>query len=115
MQTKDFDLASALDLLQNCKIFFKNLRSDSSFDETIIDAKELATEIDVEANFGSTITRHRVRRIKRNFSYEARDEPIEDTKEKYKIDFFYFTINQALNALDARFEQLCNHSNYFQF
>lgn len=115
MQTKDFDLASALDLLQNCKIFFKNLRSDSSFDETIIDAKELATEIDVEANFGSTITRHRVRRIKRNFSYEARDEPIEDPKEKYKIDFFYFTIDQALNALDARFEQLSNHSNYFQF
>ena len=69
----------------------------------------------MEANFGSTITRHCVRRIKRNFSYEARDEPIEDPKEKYKIDFFYFTIDQALNALDARFEQLSNHSKYFQF
>ncbi|XP_023214390.1 uncharacterized protein LOC111617309 [Centruroides sculpturatus] len=113
MQTKDFDLSFALDLLQNCKIFFKNLRSDSSFDKTIIDAKELATENDVEANFESTITRHHVRRRKSNL-YEARDKPIKDPKEKYKIDFF-FTIDQALNALDARFEQLSNHSNYFQF
>ncbi|XP_067140985.1 uncharacterized protein [Centruroides vittatus] len=113
IKTKDFDLAFAL--LQNCKIFLKNLRSDSSFDKIIIDAKELATEIDVESNFGSTITRHHVRRRKRNFLYEAQDEPIKDPKEKYKIDFFYFTIDQALNALGARFEQLSNSSNYFQF
>lgn len=54
----------------------------------IIYAKEIATEIDLEDNFVSTITRLRVKRRKRNFSYEARDEPIKDPKEKYKNRFF---------------------------
>lgn len=62
MQTKDFDLASAHDLLQNCKKFFKDLRSDKSFNETIADARELADEIDVEAKLESTIPGHRVRK-----------------------------------------------------
>ncbi|XP_048510256.1 zinc finger MYM-type protein 1-like [Athalia rosae] len=115
LQTKGFDLASALDLLQNCKKFFEDLRSDKSFNETIVDARELADEINVEANFESTVPRHRVRRKKTNFSYEARDETIKDPKEQYKTEFFYFTIDRALNALDARFEQLSHHSNYLQF
>ncbi|XP_071051088.1 uncharacterized protein [Onthophagus taurus] len=84
MQTKDFDLASALDLLQNCKKFFKDLRSDKSFNESIIHARKLAAEIDIEATFESTISRHRIQRKKNIFSYESRDEPIEDPKEKYQ-------------------------------
>ncbi|XP_071050791.1 uncharacterized protein [Onthophagus taurus] len=85
MQTKDFDQASALDLLKNCKKFFKDLRSDKSFNESLIAAGELAAEIDIEANFESTIPRHRIRRKKNIFPYESRDKPIEDPKEKYKI------------------------------
>lgn len=68
-------------------MFFKKLRSNSSFNEIIIDAKELAAEIDVEVDVESS-TRYRVRKRKRNFSYEAPDEPIEDPKEKYKTEFF---------------------------
>ena len=75
-------------------IFFLKIKSPCNllFIFTV-ESRELADEIDVDSNFESTIPRHRVRSKKINFSYEARDEPI---KEKYKIDFFYFTIDQAL-------------------
>lgn len=73
--------------------------------------RELAEEIGIEPNFESTIPRHRIRRKNRNFSYEAIDDP----KEKFKIEFFYFTIDQAQNALTVRFEQLYHHSDAFQF
>ena len=62
-----------------------------------------------------TTPRHRVRSKKRNFPYESVDEPIQDSKEKYKIDFFFFSIDQAIIALELRFNQLNSHSNSFEF
>ncbi|GFY26319.1 hypothetical protein TNCV_25161 [Trichonephila clavipes] len=41
------------------------------------DARELADEIDIPANFELTQPRHTVRRRNVNFDYEARDDPIE--------------------------------------
>ncbi|GFX73520.1 uncharacterized protein TNCV_2342251 [Trichonephila clavipes] len=54
LQTKDYDLPSAMELLKNCKDFFKDLRSDTAFNEMLCDARELADEIDIAANFELT-------------------------------------------------------------
>lgn len=64
MQTKDYDLASAFEHIQDCKKFFKDLRSEKSFDETIVDARKMADEIEFATNFDSTIPRHPVIRKK---------------------------------------------------
>ncbi|GFY34456.1 DUF4371 domain-containing protein [Trichonephila clavipes] len=54
LQTKDYDLPSAMELLKNCKDFFKDLRSDTAFNEMLCDARELTDEIDIPFNFELT-------------------------------------------------------------
>lgn len=60
MQRKDFDLSLVMDLLKTTKDFFQNSRSDEFFNQLLVDARELADEIDAEASFKNTI-RHRAR------------------------------------------------------
>ncbi|GFX93215.1 uncharacterized protein TNCV_4760941 [Trichonephila clavipes] len=81
----------------------------------LCDARELADEIYIPANFELTQPRHRVRRRNVNFDYEARDDPIEDPTLKYKAEFYFFTLDKAMNALESRFDFISTHSSYFQF
>ncbi|GFX08234.1 uncharacterized protein TNCV_3267251 [Trichonephila clavipes] len=88
-QTEDNDLPSAMEFLKNRKDFFKDLRSDTAFNKMLSDARELANEIDIRANFELTQPRHTVRRRNVNFDYEARDDLIEDSTLKYKAEFIF--------------------------
>ncbi|GFY29711.1 uncharacterized protein TNCV_1812901 [Trichonephila clavipes] len=56
-------------------------------------------------------SRHRVRRRNVNFDYEAREDPT----FKYEAEFYFFTLDKAINALESRFDLISTHSNYFQF
>ncbi|GFT30120.1 transposon Tf2-9 polyprotein [Trichonephila clavipes] len=70
------------------KIFAKDLGFDTTFNEMLCNARELADEIDIPANFELTQQRHTVRRNV-NFDYEARDDPTEDPTLKYKAEFIF--------------------------
>ncbi|GFU49809.1 uncharacterized protein TNCV_2930741 [Trichonephila clavipes] len=104
-----------MEFLKNRKDFFKDLRLDTALNEMLCDAREFADEIDIPANFELTQPRHRIRRKNVNFDYEAREDPIEDPTLKYKTEFYFFTLDKAINALESRFDLISNHSNYFQF
>ncbi|GFW68900.1 uncharacterized protein TNCV_2917991 [Trichonephila clavipes] len=104
-----------MELLKNCKGFFKDLRSDTAFNEMPCNSRELADEIDIPANFELTQPRHRVRRRNVNVDYEARDDPIEDPTLKYKAEFYFFTLDKAMNALESKFYLISTNSSYFQF
>ncbi|GFX77439.1 DUF4371 domain-containing protein [Trichonephila clavipes] len=78
LQTKDYDLQSAMELLKSRKDFFKDLRSETAINEMLCDAREFPDELDILANFELTQPRHTVRRKNVNFDYEARDDPTED-------------------------------------
>ncbi|GFU07332.1 uncharacterized protein TNCV_2656401 [Trichonephila clavipes] len=104
-----------MEFLKNSKDFFKDLRLDTALNEMLCDAREFADEIYIPANFELTQPRHRVRRRNVNFDYEAREDPIEDPTLKYKTEFYFFTLDKAINALESRFDLISTHSNYFQF
>ncbi|GFY28467.1 uncharacterized protein TNCV_1971201 [Trichonephila clavipes] len=106
-----------MELLKNCKDFFKDLRSDTVFNEMLCDAREPADEIDIPANFELTQPRHRVRRRNVLFDYVARDDPIEDPTLKYKAEFYFFTLerDKSIIALESRFDLIRTHISYFQF
>ncbi|GFT64644.1 uncharacterized protein TNCV_1613461 [Trichonephila clavipes] len=74
-----------------------------------------AGTVDIPANFELTQPRHTVRRRNVNFDYEARDDPIEDPTLKYKAEFYFFTLDKAINAFEFRFDLINTDSNYFQF
>ncbi|GFW53287.1 DUF4371 domain-containing protein [Trichonephila clavipes] len=63
--------------LRNCKDIFNDFRSNGTFAEILCDAKEVADEIDIPADFEVTQPRQRVRRKDVNLDYEARDDPVE--------------------------------------
>ncbi|GFU03061.1 DUF4371 domain-containing protein [Trichonephila clavipes] len=65
----------------------------------LCDVKKQADEIDIPVNFEVTQPCHRAHRKNDNFDYEARDDLVEDPKLKFKIELYFFTIDQAINAL----------------
>ncbi|GFX65934.1 uncharacterized protein TNCV_13551 [Trichonephila clavipes] len=82
----------------------------------LCDARKLADEIDISANFELTQPRHTVRRRNVNFDYEARDDPIEDPSLKYKAEFIFSHQGcKAINVFESRFDLISTNSNYFQF
>ncbi|GFV20299.1 cAMP-specific 3',5'-cyclic phosphodiesterase 4D [Trichonephila clavipes] len=48
------------------------------------------------------LTYHRVRRRNVNFDYEARGDPIDDPTLKYNAEFYFLTLDKAINALESR-------------
>ncbi|GBO06907.1 hypothetical protein AVEN_273029-1 [Araneus ventricosus] len=89
----------------------RNLISDNHFNAILVDAGEMASEIDVDKNL-EPIPRYGVRRRKRQFDSENQNEPIIDAQEKHEIEFFYHLVDTAINSLEQRFSQL-QHRNFY--
>ncbi|GFX56553.1 uncharacterized protein TNCV_74991 [Trichonephila clavipes] len=101
-ETEDDDLPSAMEFLKNRKDFFKDLRLDTALNEMLCYAREFPHEIGIPANFELTQPRRRVRRRNVNCNYEAREDPT----LKYKAEFYFFTLDKAINALESRREKI---------
>ncbi|GFS78158.1 SCAN domain-containing protein 3 [Trichonephila clavipes] len=86
-----------MEFLKNRKDFFKDLRLDTALNEMLCDAREFPDKIDIPANFELTQPRHRIRRRNVNCNYEAREDPT----FKYKAEFYFFTLDKAINALES--------------
>lgn len=117
MQKVNFDISAALKLLERLLMYFTNLRSndDEAFEKFILEATELAKEIDVEPVIEHSQGRILARRVRRNFSYENVDEPINDPKLHLKVNFFNYILDVAINRVTERFEQLKEHNDIFLF
>ncbi|CAG9761246.1 unnamed protein product [Ceutorhynchus assimilis] len=58
-KSKQLDLPNAINILDKTNIYLNNLRSDDSFNRLLVDAKELADAIDVDAHFPEAEARAR--------------------------------------------------------
>ena len=83
--------------------------------EAIIDAKELAKEIDLENTTFPATKEIRVRKQKRLFNYESPDEPVINPQENFKIKFFFAVLDTAIQSVAERFHQLDDHNSNFGF
>ncbi|XP_047103744.1 uncharacterized protein LOC124722641 [Schistocerca piceifrons] len=50
-----------------------------------------------------------------HFTYEGRDETIDDPTKRNKIEFYYYLLDTVITSLDERFSQLKVHCDYFDF
>lgn len=101
MQSINMDLNSAVTLLDSCINYIRKYRV-SGFERTLVDAKQLAENLDVDAVFVDK----RVRRKKRAIMYETPDEIMTDPHERFKICVFNVILDKADVSLNERFKQL---------
>lgn len=108
------DLSTAVDILRSTKKFLKKMRSEKKFNEYVTAASEMAKALDVASEFPpSSSIRSRIK--KRLHTYEGRDEPVLEPREKFKIEFFYSVLDHAIASTTDRFELLQAYSENFNF
>ncbi|XP_069486218.1 zinc finger MYM-type protein 1-like [Ambystoma mexicanum] len=112
LQTKTLDVRDAVKQLEETKKFLSGCRSDEGFEKVLINARKLAEELEIPACF-EPVNSVCVRRKKKQFTYEADDEPIENPKENFKVNFFFAIIATALQSVEKRFTQMHQISSVF--
>lgn len=110
LQSKVINFPQAVDALKSISEFLVDFR-ENGFVSSLVKAKELAEELNVEAKFKTP----RLRRKKKHFDYEGRDEPLNDPQEQFKIEFFLPLVDTANSAVEGRFEQLKAKTSKFDF
>lgn len=113
LQAMDADLNSATNQLKITKSYLLKSRSDEGFEQVLVDAIEVAKELEIEPKFDAEQVRKR--RQKRHFQYEVPDETPQDPKEKYKVGFYYPVLDMAIQSITERFQQMEQHNNLFGF
>ncbi|XP_047139200.1 uncharacterized protein LOC124815076 [Hydra vulgaris] len=106
LQSNTIDIAAGL-------TSFKKLfdYQETGFVAALIDAKELANELEVEPIF----QQKRCYKKKKMFLYESSDEPILEPKTEFRVNFFNQVVDKALQSLQPRFMQLKEHHKLFGF
>ncbi|KAG5886480.1 hypothetical protein JTB14_034401 [Gonioctena quinquepunctata] len=116
LQSIDMNMQVALDASTELKKFLIKIRSDANFEEIVNDAMKIAEKLDVEAGFETSRSRPlRRRKTPKSFDYEHEDHTINDLKIAFKINVFFYILDQALSSVDERFNLLNNHNDVFNF
>ncbi|XP_022904574.2 zinc finger MYM-type protein 1-like [Onthophagus taurus] len=113
LQNKNADIFVCTKQLEVIKNYLVSCRSDENFEKNLSDATLLANELDIDANFPNAPSRRR--KIKKQFDYEAEGVSIQDPKQNYKISFCYMIIDNAVNAIQDRFNQMQEYCALFGF
>ncbi|XP_037743601.2 zinc finger MYM-type protein 1-like [Chelonia mydas] len=113
LQAKEFDISDAINQLGEIKKFLVGHRIDTDFEKTLVDAGELAEELDVLALFEpDTIC---IREKRKQFTYEADDKPIYNPKEKFKVNFYFAVIDTTVYLVEERLTLMQQISSVFGF
>ncbi|KAK4303411.1 hypothetical protein Pmani_024561 [Petrolisthes manimaculis] len=98
----------AVDLLKKAEDSLCSYRH-TGFVSAQISAKEICEEMNVVA----VLKEKRLRTTKREFSYEAFDEPLTDTMKKLEVSFFTAVVDVAVTSLRERTEMMSNVASKF--
>uniref|UniRef100_H3AHC0 DUF4371 domain-containing protein n=1 Tax=Latimeria chalumnae TaxID=7897 RepID=H3AHC0_LATCH len=110
LQSPDFDLPATIKVLDDAVTFL----SDEGFQSVIEEAKQLAQVIGMPPELKQT-SQIRPRHKKKQFDYEAEDEPIQDPELDYKVNCFYSILDTAHTSVSERFQQLHEVCQSFHF
>lgn len=112
LQKENCTIDCATNQLQVTKNYLLKCRSDNEFEQVLIDAADIAKELETEVKFEPIECR---RRHKRQFLYENPDEAPQDPKQKFKVEFYYTILDIAIQSIEERFQQLKQHNILFGF
>jgi hypothetical protein len=115
LQSKQFDLAAAKDQLSKTKLYLQKLRCDDGFGSILVDARGVAEELNIQPTFETETLPTRLKKKKKQFDYEADDEPLVSPQEHFKVNFHFAILDTAISSLDERFQQLEEVTSIFGF
>ncbi|XP_065642688.1 uncharacterized protein LOC136074310 [Hydra vulgaris] len=95
-------------------IRFSTLNQMKLLKKLFFDAELIAAELDLEPSFSFEVS-IRPRFKRQMLSYETRDDPIINPKDRFKIECFNCILDIAINSIEERFNQLNEHCDAFQF
>ncbi|XP_042414058.1 zinc finger MYM-type protein 1-like [Zingiber officinale] len=111
LQSEDMRLDVAVKQLSGLVSFFEKYR-ENGFDSAMVDAKKIASDMEIEPVF--PIKRKICR--KRHFDEIANTErENQSPEESFRIDYFILVVDIALGQLKSRFEQLQYFESIFGF
>ena len=88
---------------------FYNREDEVTF--AMISSKVIATKMEIEPIFHE---KHIIRR-KKKFGENANDEKTQSTEESFGINYFLYTVDQAISSIESRFEQFQMYEDIFCF
>ncbi|CAN8004563.1 unnamed protein product [Ixodes hexagonus] len=110
MQCKMKDIVATTQLLKACSDYIDNYR-DVGYETALATANGLAESMGVDSVMKPA---PRLRRKKRQFSYECQDE-VDDVETKFKREFFYEMIDTVKMSIEERFTQMEQHVSLWGF
>lgn len=99
LQSSSMQIDIAVKLIEHAKTFLSDYRQ-TGFADAQSTAKELCEALNIEPE----LKEKRLRSTKRQFAYEAPDEPMNDAMKKLEVTFFYTVVDSTLTSLQDRFE-----------
>jgi hypothetical protein len=110
LQEEDMHIDVAIDHLKGLISFFKSYR-ETGFESAMVDAKEIASKLEIEPIFREKRVIHR----KKQFDETSYEEMTQTAEESFKINYFIYIVDQALSSLQNRFEQFQKYDDIFGF
>nr|XP_033792109.1 zinc finger MYM-type protein 1-like [Geotrypetes seraphini]XP_033792110.1 zinc finger MYM-type protein 1-like [Geotrypetes seraphini]XP_033792112.1 zinc finger MYM-type protein 1-like [Geotrypetes seraphini] len=113
LQANELDIQNAIQQLRETEKFLVDRRTDEGFEKSLLDARELAEELEIPVHLEPV--RMCMRRKRKQFKLEADGEPIQNAEEKFKVDFYFAILDAAIQSVDERFTQMHQISSVFGF
>ncbi|XP_022003042.2 zinc finger MYM-type protein 1-like [Helianthus annuus] len=111
LQAKDVVLDVAIDEVDKLIKFFKNYR-EVGFSKALDEAREIANEIGVSAEFRQKRVIYRKKQFDESSSVE---EVTFSPEEDFRVNYFLSIVDQAIFSLETRFEQYQKFEKIFGF
>lgn len=111
LQLENMHIDLAMDKLKGLFSYFKNYW-ENGFNSALYLSKQVAVEMEIEPTF------RKKRVIHRKKQFDEIDENAEEVKsaeESFKIDYFYYIVDQAISSLQDRFELFSKYDDIFGF
>ncbi|XP_048491478.2 uncharacterized protein LOC125492800 [Beta vulgaris subsp. vulgaris] len=112
LQSKDMLIDVAIEKIKGLISFFETYRQ-SGFYDALNNAKKLAIELNIDPIFPQ---RREIRR-KKHFDEETSTSFVAplSPEESFRVNYFLYIVDQAINSLSRRFEQYQEYENIFGF
>ncbi len=99
LQKESLDVNTAVDLIDIITTLIRQLRTDEAFDTMEITAKKMARESNATTEF----VEERVCKRKRHFVEDADDDPIQNSRSRFKTEVYFYILDISMGQFENRF------------